>query len=249
MLFIHFKTLFSFSFYRRLVQLTTRQTVGFVCYLCALAVIICFFVTGSVIHKNLPIFLKNFPQVTFEKGVLTAPDKAVSAPIPGTDFKLVFDASAQTPPSAQELLQQNTLAWVHKNQLYIPSANGLQQQTLPDTLSFTSTPQTVEKYKTTLSASLRLSILLVSLFFIPFMMLGCYCLSLGLALFFNLWRRTHLPRGVLFKLAAFLLGPLTTLWLVRLWVEIPLFGLAQFIVCIIYVQQIFNSFAGGTHEN
>lgn len=249
MLFIHFKTLFSFSFYRRLVQLTTRQTLGFVAYLFFISVVILFFFTGSVIHKNFPIFLKNFPQVTFEKGVLTAPDKPVYAPIPGTNFKIVFDASAQVPPTNQELLDSNTLAWIHKNQMYVPSAAGIQQQTIPANVSFTSTPEVVEKYKGSLSASLRLTLLILSLFFIALTLLMDFMLALGMALFFNIFRRTRLPKAVLVKLAAFVLGPLTTLWLIRLWVDIPLFGLAQFIVCVIYMQQIFNAFAGGPREN
>ncbi len=249
MLFIHFKTLFSFAFYKRLAQLSGRQTIGFVAYLFFVAVLVCFFFTGSVISKNLPVFLKNFPQVTFEKGVLTAPDKPVSAPIPGTDFKIVFDAAAQMPPTAQELLQQNTLAWIHQNQLYIPSTTGLQQQTIPDTVTFTSTPETLEKYKSSLSASLRLTLFILSLFFIALTLLMDFILALGVALFFNLWRQAHLPRITLVKLAAFLLGPLTVLWLVRLWINIPLFGLAQFILCVIYLQQIFNVYQGEPHEN
>ena len=229
--------------------MTTRQTVGFVGYLCFLAVVVFFFFTGSVLNKNLPVFLKNFPQVTFEKGVLTAPEKAVSAPLPGTDFKIVFDAAAEMPPSARELLENNTLAWVHKNQIYIPSANGLQQQTIPENVTFISTPETVQKYQRTLALSLRLSIFLISLFFIPLMLLGGFFLALGVALFFNLWRRTRLPKAVLLKLAAFMLGPLTVLWLARLWINIPLFGLAQFILCVIYMQQIFNVYQGGPREN
>ena len=79
MLFIHFKTLFSFKFYHRLAQLSAKQAAGFVGYLFIVSVIVGFFFTGSIVKKNLPAFLKNFPQVTFEKGVLTAPQTPVSA--------------------------------------------------------------------------------------------------------------------------------------------------------------------------
>jgi len=249
MLFIHFKSLFSFKFYHRLAQLSAMHAVAFVLYLYILSLIVLFFFTGSVLKHNLPVFLKNFPQVTFEKGVLTAPDKPVYAPIPNTDFKVVFDAAAQLPPSNEELLNNNTLAWVHKNQLYIPSASGLQQQTLPDTLNFTSNPETVEKYKTTLSVSLRLALFITSLLMMAVLLACNYCLTLGVVLFFNLFKGRPLPRAVLAKLAVFLLGPLTTLFLIRLWINIPLFALAQTVLCIIYVQQIFNSLPEATHEN
>lgn len=249
MLFIHFKTLFSFKFYHRLTQLSTLHTVAFVIYLYILSVIVLFFFTGSMLKSNLPVFLKNFPQVTFEKGVLTAPDKPVYAPIPHTDFKIVFDANAQLPPSNEELLNNNTLAWVHKNQLYIPSSSGVQQQTLPDTLNFTSTPEIVEKYKGTLAVSLRVALFVVSLLMLAILLACNYCLTLGVVLFFNLWKGRPLSRAGLAKLAVFLLGPLTTLFLIRLWVNIPLFALAQTVLCIIYAQQIFNTLPEDNHEN
>ncbi len=249
MLFIHFKTLFSFKFYHRLTQLSTLHTVAFAIYLYILSVIVLFFFTGSMIKNNLPMFLKNFPQITFENGMLTAPDKPVYAPIPRTDFKIVFDASAQLPPSNDELLNNNTLAWVHKNQLYIPSSSGLQQQTLPDTLNFTSTPEIVEKYKGALGFSLRVAFFVVSLLMLAILLACNYCLTLGVVLFFNLWKGRPLPRAELVKLAVFLLGPLTTLFLIRLWVNIPLFALAQTVLCIIYAQQIFNLLPEARREN
>ena len=241
MLFIHFKTLFSFKFYHRLAQLSAKHAVAFAGYLFALSVIIVFLFTGSVIKKNLPAFLKNFPEVTFENGVLTAPQKAVSAPLPGTNFKIVFDASAQMPPSAQDLIQQNTVAWVHQNNLYIPSANTLQMQTLPRTLNFTASQEVLQKYQATLSASLRAALFITSFLFLALLLLYEFGLALCTLLFFNILHRGFFPKIMLLKLAAFLLGPLTTLFWVRLWVNIPLFALAQTLLCIIYVQQIFNT--------
>ena len=241
MLLIHFKSIFSFQFYHRLAQLRPLYAVGFTFYLFLVSVIILFFVTGSFLKTNLPVFLKNFPQVTFEKGVLTEPQQAVTAPIPNTDFNIVFDAAAQRAPTAEELLQNNTLAWVHKNQLYIPSASGLQIQDLPENLNFTSDPQTIEKYQTTLYVSLRLATLIASLFILLLLLAFNYCLALCVLFFFNIWKGGPLPKSTLLKMAAFLLGPLTVLFWVRLWVDIPLFTIAQLIVCIIYTQQIFNT--------
>ncbi len=245
MLFIHFKTLFSFKFYQRLIALAPRYAWGFALYLFAVSVIVCVFFTNSVLKNNLPAFLKNFPQVTFEKGVLTAPDVPVEAPIPGTDFRITFDASAQVPPSAAELIKNNTLAWVHKNQIYIVSGERLQMQTLPENLSFTSSQENLKKYKGTLAAALRITAFFTSMFVLGFVFLMNWGLALCVCLFFNVFHHSPLSKGMLCKLAAFLLGPLMTLWCVRLWVNIPLFSLAQFIVCVIYVQQIYNSLRTG----
>ena len=241
MLFIHFKTLFSFKFYHRLATLPLKYVVGFGAYLFALSVIIVFFFTGSVLKENLPAFLKNFPQVTFENGVLTAPQEAVSAPIPGTPFKIVFDAAAQMPPSADELFQQNTVAWVHKNTLYIPSGDTLQRQQIPTNFNFTSSQESLEKYQPTLLASLRAALFITSLLFLALLLIYEFGLALCTLLIFNLFHGAFYSKTMLLKLAAFLLGPLTALFWVRLWVHIPLFSLAQIVLCIIYVQQIFNS--------
>lgn len=241
MLFIHFKTLFSFKFYHRLLELNGKYALGFAAYLFALSVILLFFFTGSVLNQYLPAFLKNFPQVTFEKGVLTAPQQPVSAPVVGTDFKIVFDASATVPPTAHELTRTNTLAWVHKNSLYIPSGDTLQRQEIPPTLNFTSTPQTLEKYRSMLTASLRAALFITSLLFLALLLLYEFGLALCTVLVFNLLYGAFFPKKALLKLAAFLLGPLTALFWLRLWLNIPLFTLAQTILCIIYVQQIFNA--------
>ncbi len=245
MLFIHFKTLFSFQFYQRLMALAPRYAWGFAAYLFLVSVIVCFFFTNSVLKKNLPAFIKNFPQVTFENGTLTAPQEPVSAPIPGTDYNLVFDASAQTPPSVAELLKQNTLAWVHKNHIYIVSGQQLQMQTLPENLSFTSSQENLKKHKGTLAAAVRVTAFITSLLVLGFVLLMNWGLALCVCLFFNIFHHSPLSKGLLCKLATFLLGPLTTLWCVRLWVNIPLFSLAQFIVCVIYVQQIYNTLRTG----
>ena len=249
MLFIHFKTLFSFRFYLRLAQLRSWPVIGFVVYLFLLGILIVFFFTGSVIKKNLPVFLKNFPQVTFENGVLTQPQQPVYAPIPNTDFKIVFDAGANSLPTTKELLDTNTLAWVHGSQLYVPSASGLQIQELPQNLNFTSDQQTIEKYKKSLSLSLRMTIFITSWFFMGLFLLFDYCMALGVLALFNLYKRAYLPKTILFKLAAFLLGPLVTLFLIHLWITIPLFTFAQLIVSIIYTQQIFNALPEIPHEN
>ena len=131
MLYIHLKSLLSFGFYRRLIFATRRQMVLYAFYLFFLSCVVAYFAAGSYVNRTIPLLLKNFPQVTFEKGVLTAPEQAVSAQIPNTDFKITFDASAQHPPSREDFVRTNTLFWVNKNTVYIPSADGVQTQPVP----------------------------------------------------------------------------------------------------------------------
>ena len=66
-------------------------------------------------------------------------------------------------------------------------------------------------------------------------------LAAAAGLFFKLLSRRAVPNRIIFKWAFFMLGPLCALWYARLWVNIPLFSLAQVILCLIYMQQIFNT--------
>ena len=72
-------------------------------------------------------------------------------------------------------------------------------------------------------------------------MLFGFCLAGATGLFFKLLYRSYVPRAAVLKWAFFMLGPLSALWYVRMWVNIPLFTFAQVILCIIYMQQIFNT--------
>ena len=240
MLYIYLKSLFSFRFYHRLIFAPGRTVVFFGLFLAVLSVIMCYFASGSYVQKNVPPLLKNFPQVTFEKGVLTAPDKPVDARIPHTDFKITFDASAQMPPTNQTLIQNRTLAWINKNTIYVPSAGALQQKPIPADFSFVTSQENLEKQKDLIASSVRVVLFFFALFAIPFVAFFNFCLAAAVGMMFKVLRRTPVPNKVVFKWAFFLLAPLSALWYVHLWAPIPLFGFAQLILCIIYMQQIFN---------
>ncbi len=241
MLWAHLKTIFSFRFYHYLSFATGRQMAVFGIYLFMLSSIVFYFFSNGYINQNLPLLLKNFPQVTFEKGVLTQPQQAVSVSLPQSDLKLVFDASLKTPPSAEEMLKNNTLGLITGNKIYVPSANGLDQTELPETLNFITSQENLEKQKEVLAATLSAFALFTSLFAIPLVMLFGFCTAGAIGFFFKLIRRSYVPRAVVLKWAFFMLGPLSALWYLRLWFNIPLFTLAQVILCIIYMQQIFNT--------
>ena len=241
MLFAHLKTIFSFRFYHRLAFASARQMAAFGIYLFMLSLIVFYFFSNGYIEKNLPVLLKNFPQVTFEKGVLTAPKTPVSVTVPQSDFNLVFDASLTTPPTAEQMLKNKTFLLISGNQAYMLSSGGIQQTALPPTLNFVTSQENLNKEKDTLSEALSAVCFLTSLLLIPLLMLFGFLLAGTVGLFFKLFYQSRLPRAVVLKWAFFLLGPLCALWYARLWWNIPLFTLAQVILCIIYMQQIFNT--------
>ncbi len=240
MLWVHLQTVFSFRAYHHLAKANRWQVAGFVLYLGMLSLLVFYWFSGGVIRKELPVFLKNFPQVTFEKGVLTAPDKTVYAYLPKSDLKIAFDAPRQTPPTLQELTEQNISMLINKNTLYMPGANSVQTHTLPPTLSATTTQEFLAKHQPLLAAGLTATALFVALFLIPVIFACNMCLAAGVGFLFRALTFKFVPGGVIWRWALFLQGPLAVLWYVRLWYDIPLFMLAQLILCIIYIQQIFN---------
>lgn len=240
MLWIHLQTLFSFRAYHKLIFATRWQLIGFAVYLWMLSLLVFYGYASGFVKKNLPVFLKNFPQVTFEKGVLTAPDKTVYAYLPGSDLKIAFESARQTPPTLSEFARQNISMWVSKNTLYMPGIGGVQAHPIPPALSATTTPQFLAKHQPVLAASLTATALFAALFFIPLVFAFNICLAAGVGFLFRALTFKWVPGGIIWRWALFLQGPLAVLWYVRLWYDIPLFMLAQTILCIIYVQQIFN---------
>lgn len=240
MLWIHFQTIFSFRAYHKLVFAARWQLIGFAVYLWMLSLLVFYGYASGFVRTNLPIFLKNFPQVTFDKGVLTAPDKTVYAYLPESNLKIAFDAPRQTPPTLQELTGQNISMLINKNTLYMPGANSVQTHTLPPTLSATTTQEFLAKHRPLLAASLTATALFAALFLIPVIFACNMCLAAGVGFLFRALTFKFVPGGVIWRWALFLQGPLAVLWYVRLWYDIPLFMLAQLILCIIYIQQIFN---------
>lgn len=240
MLWVHLQTVFSFRAYHHLAKANRWQVAGFVLYLGMLSLLVFYWFSGGVIRKELPVFLKNFPQVTFDKGVLTAPQQLIYADLPTGDLKLAFDASRTTPPTLNELVSQNILVFVSARSFYMAGANGVQSRALPNTLSFTTTQEFLAKHQPLLAGYLTTGASFAALFLVPLVFVFDFCLALLVCVFFRLFTARRVPHRTLTLWAIFLQGPLAVLWYVRLWYDIPLFLLAQLILCIIYVQQIFN---------
>lgn len=241
MIWAHFKTIFSFRVYHRLAFAARGQIFWFIAYLFFLSLVVFHFAANARIQQNLSVFLKNFPAVTFEKGFLTAPQTPVNAPIPQSGLVLAFDAARQTPPTLAEMTEKKQLMLVTQNKIYMPSSAGVQSQILPQDFTFSATPETLAAHQPDIAAALKVAAFLTAVILVPLIMLFDFCLAACAGMFFKLLTRTAVPNRIILKWAAFLLGPLAALWYVRLWFYIPLFTLAQVILCIIYMQQIFNT--------
>ena len=241
MLAVYLQTLLSFRAYHRLALTRRAVRVGFAVFIFLLSFIVFYFFASGYIRKNLPIFLKNFPQITIEKGTLTAPATPVVAPLPGGNFSLAFDKARTTPPSFNEMVEKQWLMLLAHNTLYILSSNTVRSQQLPADLSFTSSQEFLAKEQSSIALFLKLASFFFALLFIPLAMGFGFCTACTVGLIFNLITRRSVPTGYIVRWSIFLLGPLSLLWYVRLWFSIPLFTLTQIVLCIIYMQQIFNT--------
>lgn len=236
------QTIFSFAFYHRLAKATKGAMFWFAVYILLLCVVVFNLYVNRYVDKRLPLLLKNFPEVTFTKGVLTAPDTPVSVKVPQTDFQLVFDNAAQFPPTREEFLHKRILMFVHQDKVYMPAAAGVQSQRLPEQLNFTTSQEFLDKNESSLKNIIGAVAFMSSFLMIPAMMLFAFCLAGSVGLFWRAVLRKNVPVKTVLKWAVFMWGPVSALWMINLFVPIPLFSLAVFIVCIIYMQQILNTY-------
>ena len=240
MLGIHLRTILSFRSYLWLRLTTRTQRIGFAIYLFLLSWLVFYTFASGHITRDLPVFLHHFPQVTFEKGVLKEPQKLVYAYLPGSDLNIAFDGARTTPPTSKELVEHNTLALVAQNTVYMPGSGRVQTYPVPTQFSATTTQDFLTQHQPLLQSSLKATALLFSLLVIPFIFLFDFCIAASVGFFFNLLSSHPLTPNSIWCWAFFLQGPLAVLWYIHLWHPIPLFTLAQLILCIIYMQQIFN---------
>lgn len=239
MLGLHLKTIFSFSVYLRLAFATRWQILRFAVYIFLLNVAVFTFYAGKLTRQTLPEFIKNFPEVTFTQGVLSAPQDPVSVRLPRTDFSIVFD-NTHMPPSQEDLINRRILAFVHKDRVYSPGAAGLQSKQLPQEMNFTASQEFLNKNADALQSLAQTMAFAAAVFFIPVLMLASFCAALCVGLFWRAVQRKRAPLKTLFKWAAFLWGPSSALWMINLFWPVPLFSLAAMILFTIYLQQIFN---------
>jgi len=239
MLWVHLHTIFSFQVYQRLLFTTRKQRVLFVIYLWILSLGIVYLATGTQVRRQLPPMFKNIPQVTFEKGTLIEPTAPLQASL-AEGMNISFNPAQTSTPTAAEMTLKQQQIIVGKNTVYVLGAAGVQQMPLPPEFSFTTSQENLEKVRPMIGAMLRLGACFMAAFLIPFILLFGWCVAYIVGEIFNVLRPQRVPAAAVRCWALFLLGPLAVLWYVRLWLPIPLFGTAQTILCIIYMQQIFN---------
>ncbi len=235
-----FHCIFSFRSYHVLKNLGPWRTGFFLFYLLLLAVL-AFNIWFTVqLNEKLPAFLRSVPELTFEKGRLTAPTQAVSVAIADTGFNAVFDANAKNPPERQTFMDKRILFFIAENRIYTPGVSGIQSQVLPVQLNAHVTPQLLKTYLPSIK-----SVLLATAFFGSFFALGLFflfsfLLAASIVYAWSGWKRRPLPAGIVLRWATFLQGPALILWLVNLLWGVPLFMFALFILFMMYTQQIFN---------
>ena len=241
---IWFYTLFDFRSYHALRQAKPWRTILFAVYLLLIGVLIFNLYFAWQVHKQLPVFIKNFPTITFDKGKLIAPDKAVSLSIPNTDYMLVFDANAKNPPSQQDFLDKKIIAFIAADHFYMPSVSGVNAQLVPSQIDGAFDSQRLQTYAPTIR-----SLLHTMAFFGAFLVVGSFLLfsilmAAAVVFFWSGMTRKRFPAGTIWRWAVFLQGPALILWMIHFIWGVPLFTFAMFILFNIYIQQICNTLPG-----
>ncbi len=242
MLALYLQSVFSFRAYHRLRTLGKWQTIFFVVYIWLLGLLAFNIWFALQARQKLPVFLQNIPELTFETGTLTAPDKSVSVSIPKIDLNIVFDASAKQIPTRQEFLDKHILAFITKNKIYTPSTTNINSQTIPASFTASITQDWLRQHTPIIRSTLQGTAFLGSALGLIFFLFFSFCLAVSVVYLWSGWRRKLLPFTVVWRWAALLQGPALTLWLVNLFWGIPLFLFGLFILFMMYTQQIFNWF-------
>lgn len=241
MLVIWLQTVFSFRSYHRLGQLGPWRTAFFALYLLLVGSLIFNIYFAWQIHQKLPAFIQSVPTLTFEKGRLTAPAGKTTVYIPGTEYKIIFQAAPGTLPTQQDFAAQKILAWVQGDSAYMLSVGGLSKQTIPSSFSAQITPEWLAKQAPAARSFLQTIIFFGSLLALGFFLVFSILMAGAVIYFWRGMTRSALPIRTLWKWAILLQGPALVLWTVQLLAGVPLFAFALFILFNIYVQQIFNT--------
>ncbi|MBQ7907908.1 MAG: DUF1189 family protein [Elusimicrobiaceae bacterium] len=193
------------------------------------------------LNKRLPVFLASLPAVTFANGQMTAPSQRVSVQIPQTPYQIVLDPHAAASPSYQTFFDEKIMVFISKNHIYMPAVSSVQSQPIPTDWNLTLTPSWLQEKQDEIASVLQTIFFVASFFVLISFFLGSFCMA-GAVLF--LWQglsRKPVPLPVRLRWAVILQGPALTLWIINLFVSVPLFLFAIFILFMMYSQQIYNT--------
>ena len=240
MLAVWFKTIFSFTAYHQLGKVSAWKTAFFMLYVGLVGILVFNVYFAWQIHQKLPVFIRNFPTITFEKGQLLTQEK-ITLSIPGTSQQIILATSSDDPPTKQEFLDKQIALFVQNNRLYMPSMTGVSSQPIPSEIDGKIDTQTLQTHAQTLRNLLQTVICIGSFLLVGAFFLFSYFMAWTLCFFWQGFQRATLPLGLITRWAVFLQGPALVLWIINLIYSVPLFVFAVFILFNIYVQQIFNT--------
>lgn len=241
MLLAWIRTIVDFRSYHPLAQVGAGRLGLFALWLVLMNVLI--FNTYFIfkLHKHLPAFLHTLPELTFSDGKLISPQQRTFVTLAPTSYQLVFDGKAQTPPESQEFTDKKIAAFFGADNIYMLSIGGVQAQPIPSSWNAAINSQTIEQYAGGISAMLQMFAFLGSILSAFLFLTGSIILS---RVILSLWRgirRQKVPGSILWKWAILLQGPAMALWTLNLFVTVPLFLFALFILFMMYSQQIYNT--------
>jgi len=193
------------------------------------------------LSRELPVFVRKLPELTFQQGRLITPDTPHTISIPKTPYVILLNTKAQTPPDSQEFLDKKIVAFVTADAIYLPSIFGVNKQPFSPKLDGTLTTQLSEKYIPAFRTFLQTAAFFGSFLIVGFFLLFSLLLSFMIVLTWRTFKRIPIPFSTVGKWAVFLQGPALVLWSIHLIYTIPLFTFALFILFNIYTQQIFNT--------
>ena len=241
MLAIWFHSVFGFRPYHTLRQTRPWRTAFFAVYLLLVGVLVFNLYFSWQMRQKFPVFLQAVPEMTFEQGHLIAPPDKTSIMLPDSPYQIVLDIHAAKPPTQQEFLNQKIVLFVTEKYFYMPSVAGVSRQPLPEKLTATVTQAWLQKNAPTLRSFLQSMAFFGSLFALTIFMLFSILMAAAVVFFWSGMNRLRVPTGTIWRWAVFLQGPALVLWGVHLFIGVPLFVFALFILFNIYVQQIFNT--------
>ncbi len=234
-----------FPLYHRFSRVSVLKTGLFALWILLVGVLVFNVYFILQLRKQLPIFLASLPAVSFSQGMLTSPVSKVSVPVPNTSYQIIFDGESDAPPSYQTFLDDKIMLFVSKNNLYVPSVSGLQIQPIDKNWNISLTPQWLQEKTKDISSLLQTMFFFASFIMLGSFLLGSFCMAAAVLYLWQGISRKPVPLPVRLRWAVFIQGPVLTLWIINLFVSVPLFLFAVFILLMMYSQQIYNTLPDG----
>lgn len=232
---------FSFPAYHRFSRISVWKTGLFALWILLVGVLVLNIYFILQIRQKLPPFLATLPPITFENGQMLAPQNKVALSVPDTPYQIILDATAQQPPAYQTFLEQQIMLFLSKEHIYVPSVSSVQAQPIAKEWNVEITPQWLKENTKNIASVLQTIFFFTSFLVLGFFLLGSFAMAAAVIFLWQGLNRQAVPLGVRLRWAVFLQGPALTLWIINLWVGVPLFLFAVFILFMMYGQQIYNT--------